>query len=91
MAKTLYEALDVKKDATAAEIKKAYRKLVREVHPDRNPGDEVAEARFKEVQAAYDILSDPEKRKSYDRMGSTTGRAGGGGGLCARQRQLRLR
>jgi molecular chaperone DnaJ len=77
--KTLYEALDVKKDASAAEIKKAYRKLVREVHPDRNPGDEAAEMRFKEVQAAYDILSDPEKRKSYDRMGSTNGRPGGGG------------
>jgi molecular chaperone DnaJ len=79
MAKTLYEALGVKKDASAAEIKKAYRKLVREVHPDRNPGDEAAEARFKEVQAAYDILSDPEKRKSYDRTGSNNGQPGPGG------------
>ena len=59
MAKSLYEALGVSKTATPAEIKKAYRKLVREVHPDRNPG---SEERFKEVQSAYDVLSDPEKR-----------------------------
>ena len=76
MAKTLYEALGVKKDAPAAEIKKAYRKLVREVHPDRNPGDAAAEARFKEVQAAYDILSDPEKRKRYDTVGTAAAGTG---------------
>ena len=76
---TLYDSLGVKKDASQDEIKKAYRKLVREHHPDRNPGDAAAEAKFKEVQAAYDVLSDPEKRKQYDRFGSANGRAGAGG------------
>ena len=74
MAKSLYEALGVSKNASQDEIKKAYRKLVREVHPDRNPGNE---DRFKEVQGAYDVLSDPEKRKQYDAVGSTNGRFGG--------------
>ena len=76
MAKSLYESLGVSKNASQEEIKKAYRKLVREVHPDRNPG---SEERFKEVQAAYDVLSDPEKRKRYDVLGSTNGRAAPGG------------
>jgi len=80
MAKTLYDVLGVKKDATEAEIKKAYRKLAREHHPDRNPGDKAAEERFKEVQGAYDALSDPEKRKQYDTFGSTNGRGPGGPG-----------
>ncbi len=78
MAKSLYESLGVSKNATQDELKKAYRKLVREVHPDKNPGNEEAETRFKEVQGAYDVLSDPEKRKQYDRFGSANGRAGGG-------------
>jgi molecular chaperone DnaJ len=77
---TLYDSLGVKKDASQDEIKKAYRKLVRQHHPDRNPGDEAAEARFKEVQSAYDVLSDPEKRKQYDRIGSQNGRPGHGAG-----------
>ncbi|HZQ03222.1 MAG TPA: molecular chaperone DnaJ [Gaiellaceae bacterium] len=71
-----YETLGVAKNATQDEIKKAYRKLVREVHPDRNPG---MEERFKEVQNAYDVLSDPEKRKQYDAFGSANGRMPGGG------------
>jgi molecular chaperone DnaJ len=80
--KSLYDALGVSKSASQDEIKKAYRKLVREHHPDRNPGDKEAEERFKEIQGAYDVLSDPEKRKRYDAFGSADGRAGGfpGGG-----------
>src|SRR5580765_6392912 len=79
MAKTLYETLGVAKNASADEIKKAYRKLARQYHPDKNPGDASAEERFKEVQNAYDILSDAEKRKQYDTWGSTNGRPGPGG------------
>src|SRR5436190_4036499 len=75
---TLYDTLGVSKSASADEIKKAYRKLAREHHPDRNPGDASAEEKFKEVQHAYDVLSDGEKRKQYDRFGSQNGRAGAG-------------
>ena len=64
---TPYEVLGVKRDAAADEIRKAYRKLAKEFHPDHNPGKPAAEARFKAVTAAYDILSDPEKRDRYDR------------------------
>jgi molecular chaperone DnaJ len=77
-AKSLYDVLGVAKNASAEEIKKAYRKLAREHHPDRNPGDAAAEAKFKEVQAAYDVLRDPEERKQYDAFGSADGRGGPG-------------
>src|SRR3954451_465073 len=79
MASSLYEALGVPKNASADEIKKAYRKLVRQYHPDKNPGDAAAETRFKEIQHAYDVLSDQEKRKQYDTFGSRNGRGGGPG------------
>jgi len=79
------QILGVGKNACDEEIKKAYRKLARQYHPDRNPGDEKAEARFKEISAAYDTLGDPEKRKQYDRGAGPFGGAGpanpfGGGG-----------
>jgi molecular chaperone DnaJ len=85
---TLYDTLGVKKNASADEIKKAYRKLAAKYHPDRNPGDASAEEKFKEVQNAYDTLSDSEKRKQYDAFGTANGRPGfdprnfnfGGGG-----------
>ncbi len=75
-----YKALGVDKKASAAEIKKSYRKLAREFHPDRNPGDEKAEERFKEISQAYDVLGDPEKRKQYDSGSGPFAQAGGPGG-----------
>ena len=71
---TLYDTLGVKKGASADEIKKAYRKLAAQYHPDKNPGDSAAEEKFKEVQNAYDTLSDSEKRKQYDAFGTANGR-----------------
>ena len=68
-----YKVLGVGKNATDEEIKKAYRKLARKYHPDRNPGDKQAEERFKEVSQAHDVLSDPDKRKEYDRGGLFAG------------------
>src|SRR5215472_13005939 len=80
MPESLYDTLGVKKGASADEIKKAYRKLARQYHPDTNQGDKSAEERFKQVQTAYDVLSDDEKRKAYDRFGSTNGRGAPGPG-----------
>jgi molecular chaperone DnaJ len=77
----LYKVLGVDKKAPADDIKKAYRKLARQYHPDRNPGDAKAEERFKQVQSAYDVLGDPDKRKQYDRGGFFgPGGQGGQGG-----------
>jgi molecular chaperone DnaJ len=79
--RSLYDALGVPKNASHEEIKKAYRKLAGKYHPDRNPGDAEAEARFKEVQAAYDVLKDSEKRKQYDAFGNGRPGFGAGGGV----------
>ena len=83
-----YEVLGVPRDASEDQIKKAYRKLAMKYHPDRNPGDKTAEAKFKEATEAYEILSTPEKRKLYDEGGGWDaferggfGGAGGPGGM----------
>ncbi len=79
----LYQVLGVAKDASADDIKKAYRKLARRYHPDRNQGDATAEERFKQVSHAHDVLSDPEKRREYDAAQMFGGRVPPGGGAGA--------
>lgn len=74
-----YEILGVNRDADQDSIKKAYRKMAMQFHPDRNPGNKEAEDKFKEAASAYDILSDPEKRARYDRFGHQAFNGGGGG------------
>ena len=64
-----YEVLGVNRNADEDEIKKAYRKLAKQYHPDMNPGDKDAEAKFKEINEAYEVLSDPQKRARYDQFG----------------------
>src|SRR5215510_13955003 len=68
--KDYYSTLGVSKSATEKEIKQTYRKLARKHHPDVNPGDKAAEAKFKEINEAYEVLGDPEKRKKYDELGA---------------------
>ena len=75
--KDYYSILGVSKSATAEEIKKAYRKLALQHHPDRNKGDKAAEAKFKEVTKAYEVLSDPQKRQTYDQFGEAAFEQGG--------------
>ena len=77
--KDFYKTLDVNKDASQDEIKKAFRKLARKYHPDLNPGDKVAEQKFKELNDAYEVLSDAKKRAEYDQFGSSPFGAGGQG------------
>jgi molecular chaperone DnaJ len=82
MKKDFYEILGVQKSASQDEIKKSYRKVAMQYHPDRNPGDKTSEEKFKEAAEAYEILSDPDKRAQYDRFGHqafSQGRGGGGG------------
>lgn len=81
MAKDYYSILGLTKSASQEDIAKAYKKLARENHPDRNPGDKAAEARFKEVQNAYDVLNDPQKKANYDQFGSEMPNMGGAGGF----------
>lgn len=81
LEKDYYQALGVASDASAADIKKAYRKLARQYHPDANPGDAAAESRFKEVSEAHDVLSNADRRKEYDETRSLFAGGGGSGGL----------
>src|SRR4030065_1921386 len=78
--KDYYQILGVERNATDADLKKAYRQLALKYHPDRNPGDKVSEDKFKEINEAYSCLSDPQKRSNYDNFG-TAESAGAGHGF----------
>src|SRR5579862_3619441 len=84
MKRDYYEVLGVAKNASSDEIKKSYRKVAMQYHPDRNPGDKTSEEKFKEAAEAYEVLSDADKRSQYDRFGhagvSGNGRGGHGNG-----------
>ena len=81
MKKDMYGVLGLQKGASAEEIKSAFRKKAKECHPDTHPGDKAAEAKFKEINAAYEVLSDPQKKSNYDRFGDAEGPQFGGGGF----------
>ena len=81
MSADYYELLEVARDADGTTIKKAYRQLALKFHPDRNPGDSEAEVRFKQISEAYEVLSDPQKRQIYDRLGIEGLRGGGFSGF----------
>lgn len=84
MPQDYYDSLGVSKSASEGDIKSAYRKLARQYHPDRNPGDKAAAERFKEIQQAYDVLGDKKKKEQYDQFGPNfehMGAGGGGGGF----------
>jgi DnaJ-class molecular chaperone len=80
MAEDYYKVLGISRDASPADIQKAYRKLARKFHPDMNPDDKTAKGKFQEVQRAFDVLNDPSKRELYDRYGSSFESMGAGGG-----------
>ena len=75
--KDLYEVLELPREASQDDIQQAHRKLIRKHHPDANPGDPSAEERFKEIQQAYELLSNPEKRQEYDKRFHTSSRSRG--------------
>ena len=79
--KDYYEILGVKQDASADQIKKSYRALAKKYHPDKNPNDKAAEERFKEIQEAYDVLGDAEKRSEYDQIKEAERRGFNFGGM----------
>lgn len=79
MPKDLYALLGLSRDASQEDVKKAYRRLSKEWHPDKHKGDKAAETKFKEINEAYEVLGNAEKRRMYDQFGSTNGRPGGGG------------
>src|SRR6185369_882123 len=82
-SRDFYEVLGVGRDVSDEELKRAYRKMALKYHPDRNPGDKDAEERFKECSAAYQVLSDPDRRAQYDRFGSAAFDGGAAGFDCS--------